>query len=171
MNNEIPKNILGRFVTSQKIKVAKDADGFPIFLEININLKAGPFETVNHEKIQNCLILSISGYAWNARRHDCAYAGQIYDELTDQNIKEYLIPSHKLAAIVAIWKRWHLNDLKAACIHQKDFSANDPKWHEKAAEESKKCPNGYQYGSSWLVEPLPLEIAAEITSIFNKYHD
>lgn len=166
------KTFLERFVTSKKIKVAKDIDGLPIFLEMEIKLENGRErnkQTINHEPALWYLTLSIRGHAWDARRKDHAYSGQIYDELNDQNIKEYLIPSEKLAYIVGIWKRWHLNDLKAGCIHQGSVNANDPEWTEKADKETKKCPVGYGYGSAWLVEPLPLEIVGEITGIFNKF--
>lgn len=165
------KMFLEKFITSQKIKVAKDIDGLPIFLEMKIKLKNGKErnkQTINHEPAGWYLTLSICGHAWDQRRRDHAYSGQIYDELNDQNIKEYLIPSEKLAYIVGIWKRWHLNDLKAGCIHQKEFNCNE-NWEEQSKRETDKCPQGYAYGSAWLVEPLPLEIVGELTGIFNKY--
>jgi hypothetical protein len=70
--------------------------------------------------------------------------------------------------LLDIWKRWHLNDLKAECEHQrilipgiekkkgKEFfyaSNLDNIWK---IPEMNKCPLcGYQYGSAWKKVKLP----------------
>lgn len=62
--------------------------------------------------------LSIVGNVWLKSRRDIEAGGQLED-----GIREYLasqtMPEEKLSRILAIWKRWHLNDLKAGCGHQR----------------------------------------------------
>lgn len=94
-------------------------------------------------------------------------SGQIYDKLSDIN----LIPNdgfdyEDIIKIQQIWKRWHLNDMRAGTPRQEQFirewKLSNKYDYEKAREALKKAnllyDNGYEYGSSWLKEKLPLEI-------------
>ena len=36
-----------------------------------------------------------------------------------------IVPSDKNKRICEVWKRWHLNDMHAGCIHQREFE-NEP---------------------------------------------
>ena len=71
-------------------------------------------------------------------------------------------------ALVALWNRWHLNDMRAGCKHQ------EARYRATPAERpthtngymgtagdtlSGLCSEcGYRYGSAWLFEPLPVDI-------------
>jgi len=87
-----------------------------------------------------------------------------------------------LALFKAVWKDWHLNDMRAGCEHQRamgwqkaridpsketgwhiDNNANlrqwmyyEPNYPESIGLLCKPCPMcGYKYGNSWLKEELP----------------
>jgi len=50
-----------------------------------------------------------------------------------------------------LWERWHLNDMKAGCEHQRKLG-----WKSYDEHPSEPCPVcGYKYGSAWLREELP----------------
>jgi len=61
-----------------------------------------------------------------------------------------------------VWDQWHLNDMKAGCIHQR-ILLKDIKNHNYEnlikLPEFKKCSVcGYSYGSSWLFEEVPNDV-------------
>lgn len=59
-------------------------------------------------------------------------------------------PLEDLRRLAAIWRRWHLNGMKAGCIHQREGSYSDP------AIANQICPeSGYKYGREWLFEEVP----------------
>lgn len=118
--------------------------------------------------------LSISGVEGPMRNGDCrGGAGQITDALT--TLKSYAAGwSRELAEHLAeVWQRWHLNDMRACCEHQRDWPVkehiavgNQTKargWvrtdeHPDGllAEPCKVC--GYRYGSAWLHEEVPADV-------------
>jgi len=50
-----------------------------------------------------------------------------------------------------LWTRWHLNDMRAGCEHQRALG-----WTSYAEHPAEPCPEcGYKFGSAWLFEPLP----------------
>lgn len=80
--------------------------------------------------------------------------GQIVDEL-DKDVVRYLPGWNalKVKKLQEIWKRWHLNDMRAECEHQR---ARGETWktHPLAV-----CPDcGYKLGSAWLKEEVPQDI-------------
>lgn len=61
------------------------------------------------------------------------------------------------ARLAALWDAWHLNDMRAACEHQRALGWT---WttHPDAA-----CPTcGYMLGHSWLREEVPANVLAEL---------
>lgn len=65
---------------------------------------------------------------WNCNKRDIIMGGQCFDELHGKVSH----PSFK--AVYAIWKKWHLNDLKAGCIVQE--KALEKAGLEKASYDS-----------------------------------
>jgi hypothetical protein len=79
-------------------------------------------------------------------------------------------------ALVALWDRWHLNDMKAGCEHQEFRYRNHPderptsrnnylgaSGDTMSPDEWSACPEcGYKYGSQWLFESLPADILDQI---------
>lgn len=89
-----------------------------------------------------------------------------------------------MQSIAAVWERWHLNDMRAGCEHQRAYQWEntpvDPKqplesyimtkeytgwnrmtWkpYDQGGFLNKPCPTcGYKYGSKWLFEKLPQDV-------------
>ncbi len=95
-----------------------------------------------------------------------------------KNYKELFITEQDLKTITDIWQKWHLNDTKAGTVKQQAFidewKTNNSYDYTAACEALKEAglyeDNGYKYGHSWLVDPLPEEVIKEITDIFEKYN-
>jgi hypothetical protein len=66
------------------------------------------------EQSNGALELSICGEIWNALQTDIISGGQNLEE-----IASYFPGSHKVRRIVEVWRRWHLNTMKAGCEHQR----------------------------------------------------
>jgi hypothetical protein len=129
-------------------------------VEIEYSLKDGRF--------------SASGNIWMASRRDILSGGQNLDEIAA------LFPDNELVQrIVAIWQKWHLNDMHAGSPKQEAFleTLNLPNHnhYENAKAKLKDAGldpdesylhNGqpYSYGSAWLSVELPAEVVAEIES-------
>ena len=99
-------------------------------------------------------------------------AGQCLDELLEFKLGD------KFTLIYRLWKRWHLNDMKAGCEHQRALPEFEPKrlasgkWNCHEYEKDggilcKPCPAcGYKYGSKWLFEPIDEADLKEIKELF-----
>ena len=115
--------------------------------------------------------LSLIGNVWNARRTDVTLCGQIYKELRN------LYPHNsQVQSLVAVWKRWHFNDMRAGSPAQEAYLRANPvkavypeSHYDKAsaalAAVGLNPDNGYKYGSAWLKEELPAEIVAFIEGL------
>lgn len=58
------------------------------------------------------------------------------------------------AALIALWDRWHLNDMQAGCDHQRALG-----WTLYDEHPSEPCPTcGYRFGSAWLYEEPPADL-------------
>jgi hypothetical protein len=61
--------------------------------------------------------------------------------------------------IQSAWRRHHLNDMQAGCVHMRDMIV--PETHDEKDDQVYQikhwvCPvTGYRYGSAWLVSELP----------------
>ena len=92
-----------------------------------------------------------------------------------------------------IWNQWHLNDMRAECIHQREmgwtYETHHGRWIEKEKKEPRflideyatgeveiievfdpykghACPVcGYECGSAWLVEEVPQDIVDFLFSL------
>jgi hypothetical protein len=157
-------------IYNKTIRVAVDKEKNIIWLEVAICLHDDEQENVHHISVKNYVTLSISGYGKKPRNKDISYGGQIIDELKPENLAKNLIPQTDLDEIVEIWKRWHLNDMSAGCIHQGEIGVNSPhdNWKRLQAIETAKCPIGYVYGSKWLLEPLPADVIIRIKKLFGQ---
>jgi hypothetical protein len=77
------------------------------------------------------------------------------------------------AELADLWDHWHLNDMRAACIHQAEAAAALHKALPSYADRDElwrrlrelPCPEGYQYGDAWLVEYLPPEVEDRIREL------
>ncbi len=104
-------------------------------------------------------------------------------------------PAARIRKLLSIWERWHLNDMRAGCKHQRAWSWNtlpiDPAqptgryitlgrytgWNMLTWITRKEHPHGllshpcpvcgYKYGSAWLYEPLPQDVIDFIQPLVN----
>jgi len=77
--------------------------------------------------------------------------GQCHDTLKDPDFYAYEgIDTNKLHEI---WKRWHLNDRRAECEHQREDWDLEVPTDELISKPCEVC--GYKYGSAWLKEDVP----------------
>ncbi|MGV9141621.1 MAG: hypothetical protein ACOC1X_01645 [Promethearchaeota archaeon] len=83
--------------------------------------------------------------------------------------------SRDLARILEIWRRYHLNDLKSGTMNQMQTLSN---WGNRPSGWSYDDDRnylsrkglikeqGYEYGTGWLTEPIPVSIQKEIKKLF-----
>jgi hypothetical protein len=115
----------------------------------------------------------MSGHVKSTNGRSWLMGGQCVDE-----IAKHFQSNKKTQRMAQIWERWHLNDMRAGCEHQR---AED--WGKERVSETGKLscwvyPNehpkgvlmkpclvcGYKFGSAWLTEELPADIVTEIRS-------
>lgn len=124
--------------------------------------------------------LSISGGIWNARGTDYAVVGQCIAEI--DGVADQMTAEDRALwrRIRQVWKRWHLNDMRAGSPRQEEWLRDHPvsytylQSHYDAAvaaltkaglyPDTEYLRNGepYRYGSAWLFEPVPAEILREV---------
>lgn len=87
-------------------------------------------------------------------RGHCGACGQIADLVAASRPAPYWSAAG-VARLVDTWRRWHLNDMRAGCEHQRRLDTppaiGDP------------CPTcGYRYGSRWLHEDVPPAVVRDL---------
>lgn len=120
---------------------------------------------------------SMCGEIWNPRETDCYCCGQCVD-----TVAAYFSNNAKVQRMLAIWKRWHLNDMKAGSPAQQEWLETNPvkavypeSHYEVASAKLAEAglnpdPNfirngkPYKYGTAWLKEEIPADVVAEIES-------
>lgn len=90
------------------------------------------------------MVFSMSGGIWNPRGSDYYTCGQCIDEIAG-----YFPNDAKLQSMLKVWERWHLNDMKAGCEHQRAEG-----WYKRPIDPSKPTDTygkhfEGQQGSSW----------------------
>ena len=127
-----------------------------VHVELRINTKHKTQQTIEHREVTDYYTVSICGEIGNAS------FGQNIDTIAELHYLK--TPQIDLQRLKSLWKEWHLNDMQPNCIHQVAFPANE--WDERAAQETEKCPDGYRYGSKWLLKEAPQEIIDELCEMF-----
>lgn len=143
---------------------------------VTINVELQPMhyrtgQTVDHLPVLPIITrLSISGTETEGRRE--VSGGQITEALRRVNHPNEL-RLDECAELADLWDRWHLNDMRAACIHQaaeaKALYVELPGYSNEAVRWERlrelPCPEGYKYGDAWLVEYLPPEVEQRIRQL------
>ena len=176
MNNTIYKKTLnlgkidyngtGRAVNAVTIEVELRQCGGEKTFTID---KATKERIYTDEETERYMELSICGNIWNGNHSDIVCGGQCLD-----TIAKY-IHTAQFREIRRIWKRWHLNGLRAGTPEQtaaiKAARAIDPKrTYEDDCNllkiidlyevEYKGKP--YKYGHAWIHEELPADVIATV---------
>lgn len=122
--------------------------------------------------------LSVVGTSYEGRKAERNFvsAGQCIVEARKVTEPAKGFSRADLDRLVEIWDRWHLNDMRAGCEHQRRWGWDTMHrleskvggWDYKIKETAKvkafkrigrKCPAcGYSYGSAWLREELPQDV-------------
>lgn len=102
--------------------------------------------------------LSLHGVIGPMVRGDCrGSCGQCQNEIR-QGIPKAPWTKEMLDKLCDIWDRWHLNDMRPDCEHQRALGW---KWVPYKNDEiiGKPCPVcGYKYGTDWLKEEVPADV-------------
>lgn len=65
-----------------------------------------------------------------------------------------------------VWDKWHLNDMKAGCIHQRELGWIYKEHSDPVTFQGEACPVcGYRIGSAWLKEEVPAEVISFLESL------
>ena len=80
--------------------------------------------------------------------------GQIKEYLENLDPKDYRLCSgwteEMYRRLLDIWERWHLNDMRECCFHQRRMGWN------RDEHLDKPCPIcGHKYGRGFIFEPVP----------------
>ena len=157
-----------------KVVWAGEAVDGKVFVEIRYSNRLNPTRRPN---------LSLSGVIGPRRNGDCAGSfGQIVH--TDQPWRASGdLTGAQLSKLVAIWDRWHLNDMRSGSPRQEEWLRNHPvtavypeSHHVRAKAalneaglepDTEHLIDGqpYSYGSAWLHEELPDEVLDFLRSL------
>ena len=149
--------------TRVTVRVELDTEKKPCAPGLTIDLEPVPGGTYTELSITGD-VYEKSGHRWRE-----VAGGQIHEELLERFGDDPYV-----ARLVEIWKRWHLNGLRAGTRAQADFlrehpvNAVYPASHYDLALEALTAAGlnpdrDYKYGKAWLVELLPDELVAELT--------
>ena len=99
--------------------------------------------------------LSITGVEGPLQSGNClGSCGQIADEL-ERDVSQYMPgwDAEKLNKFVQVWRKWHLNDMHAECIHQEERGEN---WAKNPGAVCPQC--GWKLGYGWSSREVPQDI-------------
>jgi predicted small metal-binding protein len=65
---------------------------------------------------------SASGNLWNGSHTDILWGGQCIDDIYDK-FKSEIKERKTYEAIMALWEKWHLNDMNPGCEHQRKWKS------------------------------------------------
>lgn len=65
--------------------------------------------------------------------------------------------------LLAIWDKWHLNDLKAGCEHQRALGWEADGYDKHPSEPCPTC--GYKFGTAWHMVAVPNDVIAWLFSL------
>jgi hypothetical protein len=123
-------------------------------VSINGNRKINLVEIEVNLKIRDgrpCF--SASANVWNEAHSEIVWGGQCIDSIFTDYRKD--LENRKLfEQILRLWEKWHLNDMRASCEHQKSG---------KLGDFCKKC--NYEWGSAWKYHYIEKNDLREIMDI------
>lgn len=156
-------------------RVGTDDEGNYMMVRAEIREGRDTGRTIDHAVIETPVLeLSITGELYRAhtspqRGHDAISAGQNRDDLAAITTPAPGWTLEEIAELGAIWDRWHLNTMRAACAHMPSDAR--ARW-DRREEVVCEAGTGYKYGSAWLVEELPAEVVERVRYLMrDRSHD
>lgn len=132
------------------IRIGKH-EGMNVYCKIEIKEKDGK------------KVLSISGVEGPKSNGDCkGSCGQIVMGMESSYAVDFAEgwDQKMFDEFVTVWNRWHLNDMKSACEHQRELNIT---YNEDPKNVCVTC--GYKIGSAWLHEDLPESVITFLNSL------
>lgn len=147
--------------------IGRDASGNAVYVTINLTERAGTFKTINHETVETITRVSVSGGIRDGRRQDYSACGQIVEDVAAVWDLAPGWTADDLASLVSVWRRWHLNDMRAGCSHvPAPVWEHGPYGRQPDLKNTPAChETGYRYGHAWLVEEVPADVVAELARL------
>jgi hypothetical protein len=162
---------------TKPIYLGEDAEGFHHYIELRLtdHETERPKVTMWHDEVHKYASFSASGIitAQRGRFSNIRYvvAGQCLDQTINAPglMKRGDMTERDRLMILDYWQAYNLNDMQPGCKHQQPIKTSDPEWEALAAEQTARCPEGYRYGSAWLLNPLPEVVEKNIRALIAKH--
>lgn len=137
-------------------------------------------DTIHHHAVADYLDVSLVGTMKRGRVDEGG--GQCVGELTAEGVRPVAAyTTEDLAELAQLWERWHLPGMRAGCAHQPSYaeavegatlSGTLDRYQRPdtyAWQRSRgPCPEGYEYGSAWLVELVDPDAVARLVDLMEQ---
>ena len=99
----------------------------------------------------------------NPEHNDKRYCSPIRSK--DINFASAWTPK-KWLDLLDVWKEYHLNDMQAACEHQRELGWTYEAHHNPKTFKGEDCPVcGYSIGSKWLSKTIPTHVITFLANL------
>jgi len=139
----------------------KASDGSRVFVEITISKTTGTYRTTEHQMGMGGKRISIVGAEIRKGGRTASTYGQIDLRKVRIDTSDSGWSQTDVESLRNLWAAWHLNDMKAACVHMDESKA-------RAAfdrGETVRCRSGYAYGSAWLYQVPSARVLGEVARL------
>lgn len=154
--------------TTREIFAGKTADGDRVYVTVRLGTASEAAEAVTHEAVTEVTRLSMTAEVFEPRKRDAYMAGQCIEALAEITKPASGLTPEAIEDMRAVWDRWHLNDMRAGCAHQKVVWETGPYGNRPSLDLTPRCPEtGYRYGHAWLYEPLPSDVLQRVSAFID----
>lgn len=139
--------------------VGTTRDGEAVYVQVKVDSGAKEVQTVTHGTASRVIRVSFMGHFYDkgSRRKDWSGGGQCVDMVEAVTRPAPELAPHQVKRLAEIWRRWHLNDMHAGCVHQEVVLG------ENGQPTAARCPEtGYRYGHAWLYEAPPADVLDDL---------
>lgn len=97
--------------------VGRTLEGDKVYVTLTVEKFNRTVQTVNHEIVTGGVRLSVSGFVIGKGQRTAHGAGQCLDVLANVSATAPGWKTHDVGSLLTVWRRWHLNDMRAGCGH------------------------------------------------------
>jgi hypothetical protein len=151
----------------RNVFVGWTADNKRVHIDAELRTSEGDGRTIEHKPVTDPVTLAATHTTYKGKKNierNMEGSGAGYRDVL--RVVEPA-PGYTLAEVRElgrIGERWHLNTMRAGCAHM-----DLPKDTSYDARKHIVCPEtGYKYGSAWLTEELPEEVAERFKELASK---